>query len=89
MSLDNDQKREEEESPYIEKSRDKHQKNAYISNEMQLQNLSLTFIQKNKSLFPATSIPSHSPTAYNITASLDKLTSTDYVDFGKCQHRFG
>ena len=27
--------------------------------------------------------------AYDTTASLDKLTSTDYVDFGKCQDRFG
>ena len=27
--------------------------------------------------------------AYNTTASLDKLTFTDYVDFGKCQDRFG
>ena len=27
--------------------------------------------------------------AYNTTASLDKLTSSDYVDFGKCQERFG
>ena len=27
--------------------------------------------------------------AYNTTASLDKLTYTDYVDFGKCQDRFG
>ena len=27
--------------------------------------------------------------AYNTTASLDKLTSTDYVDCGKCQDRFG
>ena len=26
--------------------------------------------------------------AYNTTASLDKLTCTDYVDFGKCQDRF-
>ena len=26
---------------------------------------------------------------YNITASLDKLTCTDYVDFGKSQDRFG
>ena len=26
---------------------------------------------------------------YNTTASLDKLTCTDYVDFGKCQDRFG
>ena len=27
--------------------------------------------------------------AYNTTASLDKLTCTDYVDFGKGQERFG
>ena len=27
--------------------------------------------------------------AYNTTASLDKLTCTDYVDFGKCQDRNG
>ena len=27
--------------------------------------------------------------AYNTTASLDKLTCTNYVDFGKCQDRFG
>ena len=26
--------------------------------------------------------------AYNTTASLDKLTCTDYEDFGKCQDRF-
>ena len=27
--------------------------------------------------------------AHNTTASLDKLACTDYVDFGKCQDRFG
>ena len=27
--------------------------------------------------------------AYNTTATLDKLTCTDYVDFGECQDRFG
>ena len=27
--------------------------------------------------------------AYNTIASLDKLNCTDYVDFGKCQDRFG
>ena len=27
--------------------------------------------------------------AYNTAASLDKLACTDYVDFGKCQDRFG
>ena len=64
-------------------------RNAYISNEMQLQNHSQTFIHKNKSLLSATSILSRSPMACNTTASLDKLTCTDYVEFGKCQDRFG
>ena len=27
--------------------------------------------------------------AYNTTATLDKLTCTDYVDLGKCQDRLG
>ena len=27
--------------------------------------------------------------AYNATATLEKLSWTDYVDFGKCQERFG
>ena len=52
---------------------------------MQLQNLSLTSIHKNKSLLSVTSILSRSPMAYNTTDSLDKLTGTDYVDFGKGQ----
>ena len=26
---------------------------------------------------------------YNTTATLDKLSRTDYVDFGKCQEKFG
>ena len=56
---------------------------------MQLQNNSLTSFYKNKSLLSAASILSRSPMAYNTTASLDKLTCNDYVDFGKCQDRFG
>ena len=56
---------------------------------MQVQNHSLTSIHKNKSCLSATSILSRSPMAYNTIASLDKLTCTDYVDFGKCQDRFG
>ena len=48
-SRDNDQKRKE--SHYMEKSRDNDQKDAYKSNEMQLQNHSITFLHKNKSLF--------------------------------------
>ena len=87
MSPDIDPKRKE--SPFMEMSGDKDEKDAYISNEMQLQNQSLTFIQKNKSLPSVTSILSCSPMAYNTTACLDNLTCTDYVDFGKCQDRFG
>ena len=64
-------------------------KDAYEKNEMQLQHHSLTFIDKTNSLLSATSILFFSPMAYNTTASLDKLTCTDYVDFGKCQDRFG
>ena len=87
MSLDIDQKRKE--SPYMEMSRDNDQKHAYIGTERQFQNHSLTFIHKNKSLLSATSILSRPPMAYNTTASLDKLTCTDYVDFGKSSDRFG
>ena len=44
---------------------------------------------KINSRFSATSILSCSPMAYNTTESLDKLACTDYVNFGKCQERFG
>ena len=40
----------------------------------------LLFFPNNKSEFEL---------AYNTTATLDKLACTDYVDFGKCQDRFG
>ena len=66
----------------MEMSRDNDQEGANISNDMQLQNHSLTSIHKNNSLLSATSILSRSQTAYNNTASLEKLTCTDYVDFG-------
>ena len=56
---------------------------------MQLQNHSLNFNHKNKSLISATSILFCSPVTYNTTASLDRLTCTDYVDFGKFQDKFG
>ena len=86
-SRDNDQKMKD--SPYMEMLRDKDQKDAYISNDLQLQNHSSTFIHKNKSLLSATSVLSCSPLAYNTTAYLEKLTCTDCVDFGKCQDKFG
>ena len=65
------------------------EKDAYISKEMQLQSNYLIFIHKNKSPLSATSILSRSPMTYNTTASLDKVTCTDYEEFGKCQDRFG
>ena len=54
MPLDNNQKGKK--SPYMQMSRDKEQKDANLSNRMQLKNHSLSFIHKNKSLFSATSI---------------------------------
>ena len=81
MSHDNDQKRKE--SPFMEMSRDKDQKNEYLSDEFQIQNNFLTFIHINKSLLSATSILSRSPMAHNTTASLEKLTCIEKVDFGK------
>ena len=60
-------------------------RDAYNSYGMQLQTRSLTFIHKSKSLLSATSILSRSHMAYNTTASLNKLTCTGCVDFGKCQ----
>ena len=50
MSRDNDQKRKE--SPYMEMSRDNDQKQAYLSNERQLQNHSLTFFHKRNFQLP-------------------------------------
>ena len=64
-------------------------KYAYISKEMQIRNHSLAFIHKSRSLFSATSVLSRSPMAYKTTASLDRLTCKDLVDFGKCQDRSG
>ena len=56
---------------------------AYISNGMQLKiNLFYSFTKTNEIL-------SRSPKAYNTTASLDKLTCTEFADFGNCQERFG
>ena len=44
---------------------------------------------KVNSQFSATSILFRSPMAYNTTETLNKLSCTDYVDFGKSQDRFG
>ena len=45
-------------------------------------------ISKINSLLSATSTLSGLPMAYNITETLEKLTCTDYVDFGKSSDRF-
>ena len=85
MSRDNDQKRRED--PYMEVSRDT---GAYKSSDLHLSNHCSTLFLKNQLVFlSATSFLSCSPMAYNTTKTLNKLTCTDYVDFGKCQDRFG
>ena len=68
---------------------DEDQKDACISNGLQLQNHSSALSHKIKSFPSATSFLSRSPIAYNTTASLYNLTCTDCVDLGKCQNRFG
>ena len=88
MSRDKAQKRKE--SPDMgKKSRENDQNRCVYKQQNAAENHSLYFFHKKKSLLSATSILSRSPMAYNTTASLDKLTCTDYVDFGKCQDRFG
>ena len=88
-SRDNVQKKKE--SPYMELSpgsshiRKHHmtmtRKETYRSNNVHLQNHSLKFIDKNQSFLLATSVLFGTPVVYETTASLDKLTCTDYVDF--------
>ena len=85
MSRGNDRQRKE--SPYMEMSRDNDQKRC-VYRERKAAPKSFFNFHSLKSL-SATSILSCSPMAYNTTASLDKLTCTDYVDFGKSSDRFG
>ena len=59
-------------------------KEAYICSTLQLQNLLYISFTKNRSFLLATSFLFCSPMAQDTTASLDKLSCTDYVDFGKC-----
>ena len=76
-------------SPYREKSRGNDEKKVYESNSLQRLNHSSSFNVKNHSLLSATKVLSLSPMGYNTTPTLDNLTCTGYVDFGKCQDRFG
>ena len=63
-------------------------RNEFISNELQPKIIPYFSVTK-QTTSSATTILSCSPVAHNTTASLDKLTCTNYVDFGKCQDRFG
>ena len=87
MSCDTDRKRKE--SPYIEMSRDNRQKSCVYRKRIAAPKSFVIFFSQKNSLLSATGILSRSPRAHNSTSSLDKLTCTDYVDFGKCQVRFG
>ena len=87
MSRDNDQRRKK--NPYLEKSRENEQKICVYKSQNAAPKSFFIFHSQKKLLPSATSVLSRLPMAYNTTASLDKLTCTDYVDFGKCQDRFG
>ena len=84
MSRNKDQKRKE--YPYMEVSRDT---GAYKSSDLHLSNHCSTLFLKSQLALFSYQILSFSPMAYNTTETLDKLTCTDYVDFGNCQDRFG
>ena len=48
-----------------------------------------SFLQNKVVLLTSPNNKSESEMAYNTTETLDKLACTNYVDFGKCQERFG
>ena len=77
------------ETPCMEMERCNDRKDAYMGKKLQLQNHSLTFMQNYKLLLSSTTLLSCSPMAYNTTASLYKLTCTNYLNFVKCQDRLG
>ena len=79
----------------METSLNNKKKEALIGNVLLLQNLSLTFNFKNKQIvsfsyhcFSVLS-PQAKPMADNVTASMEKLSCTDYVDLVKSEARFG
>ena len=87
MTRDNDRKRKD--YPYMERSRDNDQRRCVNIKRIAAANFFFNFHTQKKLLLPAISILSRLPMAYNLTASLDDLTCTDYVDFGRSQDRFG
>ena len=62
-------------------------KDAFTGNQLQLQNLSLTFSHIKKELLSATSVLCRSLIAHNTTTSLEKPICTNYVDFDNCKDR--
>ena len=77
--------------PRKESSRGHDQKNVYKSDNMQHQRQFLTIQLTFKSFLSATTVLSQRPNVltYNTTASLDKLTCSNYVDFGEYRDNFG
>ena len=68
----------------------KKQKKTYTSSNLQIQIHSLIFIVKKVLLRVTSSLSRQSkPMAQNITAALDTLLCTNYVDFGNCRDKFG
>ena len=63
-------------STWIETSCDNDQKRSLYKQPLGAPEAFLTFHSREKSL-------------YNTTASMNNLTCTEYLDFGKCQERFG
>ena len=88
-SRDNAQKRKK--SADMETSRKNDQKRSIYKQHFAAPKSFYLSFSKNKSLLSATSIlsPQPKPMAHNCTASMNKPSCTDNVDFGKCQDRFG
>ena len=72
-------------------SRDSDHRRSVYRQQLEAPKSFLNFPAQKSSPRSATSVLSQQPkrTTNNTTASLDILTCTDYVDFGKCQDRFG
>ena len=72
--------------PFKEKSRDNDEQRGVYKQQIVAPKPFSNFQSKNKSSFSATSILSRQSEslAYITTASREKLTCTDQVDFGEC-----
>ena len=86
MSRDNQQERKE--SHYMEKWRQNDQKTNVRKSHL---TAPMSFLKFHcRDFFPSLNYqPCYLPIANDTTASLDKLTGTNYVELRKCQDRFG